>query len=158
MLSSEKVESFTILSYWDFTKHWSQRQKVGVKYSRFGVNKNPVTSLDLESLLLKTRHIWKVYSEEFYIWRLRDWFICMVNFFICFQCTTMMSGTSDTFASVHPPEKLGITKVVYARRELAHTVWRCDTVTVITRMVVTGLSLSTFPLSCCYYPSRPLLD
>ena len=32
--------NFTILFYSDFAKSWSQRQKVGAKYSRFGVNKN----------------------------------------------------------------------------------------------------------------------
>ena len=32
--------NFTILFYSDFAKSWSQRQKGGVKYSKFGVNKN----------------------------------------------------------------------------------------------------------------------
>ena len=38
MLSSRKSWCFTILFYWDFAKSWSQRQKVGVKYSKSGAN------------------------------------------------------------------------------------------------------------------------
>ena len=30
--------SFSIHLYWDFSKSWSQIQKVGVNYSKFGVN------------------------------------------------------------------------------------------------------------------------
>ena len=53
MLSSRKGQCFTILLYrwqmnihlppvlyWDFSKSWSQSQKVGVKYSKFGVPEN----------------------------------------------------------------------------------------------------------------------
>ena len=40
VLSSRKSWSFSILFYWGFAKNWSQRQKVGVKYSKFGVNEN----------------------------------------------------------------------------------------------------------------------
>ena len=40
MLPSRKSWSCTILFFWDFAKSWSQRQKVGIKYSKFGVNEN----------------------------------------------------------------------------------------------------------------------
>ena len=40
MLPSRKSWSFTILFHWDVAKSWSQRQKVGVKYSKFGDNEN----------------------------------------------------------------------------------------------------------------------
>ena len=38
MAPSRKSWSFTIHLYWDFSKSWSQIQKVGVNYSKFGVN------------------------------------------------------------------------------------------------------------------------
>ena len=38
MAPSRKSLSFTIHLYWDFSKSWSQIKKVGVKYSKFGVN------------------------------------------------------------------------------------------------------------------------
>ena len=38
MAPSRKSLSFTIHLYWDFSKSWSQIQKVGVNYSKFGVN------------------------------------------------------------------------------------------------------------------------
>ena len=38
MTPSRKGWSFTIHLHWDFSKSWSQIQKVGVKYSKFGVN------------------------------------------------------------------------------------------------------------------------
>ena len=41
MLSTRKVWSFTIPLYWD-CKSWSQNQKVGVKWSKFGVALKPV--------------------------------------------------------------------------------------------------------------------
>ena len=44
MLPSRKSWSLTILFYCDFAKSWSQRQKVGVKYSKFGVNENSETA------------------------------------------------------------------------------------------------------------------
>ena len=40
MLPSRKSWSFTILFHWDVAKSWSQRQKVGVKYSKSGDNEN----------------------------------------------------------------------------------------------------------------------
>ena len=46
MLSSDKSWSFAILFYGDFGKSWSQRQKVGVKFFKFGVNeKSGITEL-----------------------------------------------------------------------------------------------------------------
>ena len=39
----EKVGSFTILFYWVFPKSWSQKWKVGVTYSKSGVNENSVS-------------------------------------------------------------------------------------------------------------------
>ena len=38
MAPFRKSWSFTILLYWDFSKSWSQIQKVGVNYSYFRVN------------------------------------------------------------------------------------------------------------------------
>ena len=38
MAPSRNSWSFTIRLYWDFSKSWSQIQKVGVNYSKFGVN------------------------------------------------------------------------------------------------------------------------
>ena len=38
MALSRNSWSFTIHLYWDFSKSWSQIQKVGVNYSKFGVN------------------------------------------------------------------------------------------------------------------------
>ena len=38
MASSRNSLSFSIHLYWDFSKSWSQIQKVGVNYSKFGVN------------------------------------------------------------------------------------------------------------------------
>ena len=38
MAPSRNSLSFTIHLYWDFYKSWSQIQKVGVNYSKFGVN------------------------------------------------------------------------------------------------------------------------
>ena len=38
MAPSRNSWSFTIHLYWDFSKSWSQIQKVGVNYSKFGVN------------------------------------------------------------------------------------------------------------------------
>ena len=43
MLSSRKKLSFTILFFWDFPKSWSQKWKVGVTYSKSGVNENSET-------------------------------------------------------------------------------------------------------------------
>ena len=43
MLSSRKSWSFTILIYWDFPKSWSQKWKVGVTYSKSGVNEISVS-------------------------------------------------------------------------------------------------------------------
>ena len=40
MLPSRKSLSFSIHFYWHFSKSWSQIQKVGVKYSIFGVNES----------------------------------------------------------------------------------------------------------------------
>ena len=42
MAPSRKDWSFTIHLYWDFSKSLSQIQKVGVKYSKFGVNETSV--------------------------------------------------------------------------------------------------------------------
>ena len=42
MASSRNSWSFTIHLYWDFSKSWSQIQKVGVNYSKFGVNETSV--------------------------------------------------------------------------------------------------------------------
>ena len=39
--------SFSIHLYWDFSKSWSQIQKVGVNYSKFGVNETSVVVLSL---------------------------------------------------------------------------------------------------------------
>ena len=36
----KKLGVFTILYYEDVSKSWSQGQKVGVKYTKFGVNQN----------------------------------------------------------------------------------------------------------------------
>ena len=38
MAPSRNSWSFSIHLYWDFSKSWSQIQKVGVNYSKFGVN------------------------------------------------------------------------------------------------------------------------
>ena len=38
MAPSRNSWSFSIHLYWDFLKSWSQIQKVGVNYSKFGVN------------------------------------------------------------------------------------------------------------------------
>ena len=38
MAPSRNSWSFSIHLYWDFPKSWSQIQKVGVNYSKFGVN------------------------------------------------------------------------------------------------------------------------
>ena len=38
MAPCRKSWSFTIHLYWDFSKSWSQIQKVGVNYSKIGVN------------------------------------------------------------------------------------------------------------------------
>ena len=53
MLSSRKGWSFTILLYYfkTFSKSWSQRQKVGVKYSKFGVNENSGSMLCLMQVI-----------------------------------------------------------------------------------------------------------
>ena len=40
MAPSRKSWSFTIHLYWDFSKSLSQIQKVGVNYSKFGVNES----------------------------------------------------------------------------------------------------------------------
>ena len=40
MKPSRNSWSFTIHLYWDFSKSWSQIQKVGVNYSKFGVNES----------------------------------------------------------------------------------------------------------------------
>ena len=42
MTHPRKGWSFTILLHWDFSKSWSHIQKVGVKYSKFGVNETSV--------------------------------------------------------------------------------------------------------------------
>ena len=38
MAPSRNSWSFSIHLYWDFSKSWSQIQKVGVNYSKLGVN------------------------------------------------------------------------------------------------------------------------
>ena len=38
MAHSRNSWNFSIHLYWDFSKSWSQIQKVGVNYSKFGVN------------------------------------------------------------------------------------------------------------------------
>ena len=48
MLPSRKSWSFTILFYWDFAESWSQRQNVGVKCSKFGVNENSVFTSNIQ--------------------------------------------------------------------------------------------------------------
>ena len=45
MAPSRKSWSFTIHLYWDFSKSWSQIQKVGVNYSKFGVNETSAWSI-----------------------------------------------------------------------------------------------------------------
>ena len=47
MASSRYSWSFTIHLYWDFSKSWSQIQKVGVNYSKFGVNETSVVCVEL---------------------------------------------------------------------------------------------------------------
>ena len=44
MAPSRKSWSFTIHLYWNFSKSWSQIQKVGVNYSKFGVNESSAVS------------------------------------------------------------------------------------------------------------------
>ena len=47
--------SFSIHLYWDFSKSWSQIQKVGVNYSKFGVNETSASSVDPDqTALLRT--------------------------------------------------------------------------------------------------------
>ena len=47
MAPSRNSWSFTIHLYWDFSKSWSQIQKVGVNYSKFGVNETSAVILFL---------------------------------------------------------------------------------------------------------------
>ena len=61
MLSSRKSWSFTILFYCDFPKSWSQKGKVGVTYSKSGVNENSdvvlyITVVNADSLTIKNRN------------------------------------------------------------------------------------------------------
>ena len=49
MAPSRKSWSFTIPLYWDFSKSWSQIQKVGVNNSKFGVNETSASDLDFAS-------------------------------------------------------------------------------------------------------------
>ena len=43
MAPSRNSWSLSIHLYWDFSKSWSQIQKVGVNYSKFGVNETSVS-------------------------------------------------------------------------------------------------------------------
>ena len=53
MAPSRNSWSFSIHLYWDFSKSWSQIQKVGVNYSKFGVNETSVTVFILAAFLLE---------------------------------------------------------------------------------------------------------
>ena len=46
MAPSRNSWSFSIHLYWDFSNSWSQIQKVGVNYSKFGVNETSGTTYD----------------------------------------------------------------------------------------------------------------
>ena len=50
----EKSWSFTILIYWDFPKSWSQKWKVGVTYTKSGVNEISENNDSIEVLLMTT--------------------------------------------------------------------------------------------------------
>ena len=50
----EKSWSFTILIYWDFPKSWSQKWKVGVTYSKSGVNE--ISVLHRQLIRISIRH------------------------------------------------------------------------------------------------------
>ena len=76
MLSSWKSWSFTILIYWDFPKNWSQKWKVGVTYSKSGVNEiSDYVSSNIISHIKKYNYslIWTRQSTIIYlfnqIWR-----------------------------------------------------------------------------------------
>ena len=51
MAPSRDSWSFSIhlYMYWDFSKSWSQIQKVGVNYSKFGVNETPAIMVSRRS-------------------------------------------------------------------------------------------------------------
>ena len=50
MAPSRNSWSFSIHLYWDFSKSWSQIQKVGVNYSKFGVNETSgIDKLDVNT-------------------------------------------------------------------------------------------------------------
>ena len=69
MLPSRKSWSFTILFYSDFAKSWSQRQKVGVKYSKFGVNENSAHSCLSETVSVPYRGLLICICEHERPWR-----------------------------------------------------------------------------------------
>ena len=52
MAPSRNSWSFSIHLYWDFSKRWSHFQKVGVNYSKFGVNETSALADQLLSQLL----------------------------------------------------------------------------------------------------------
>ena len=59
MAPSRNSWSFSIHLYWDFSKSWSQIQKVGVNYSKFGVNETsvrPKANAQTESLMGTLQH------------------------------------------------------------------------------------------------------
>ena len=45
MATSRNSWSFSIHLYWDFSKSWNQIQKVGVNYSKFGVNETSAVNI-----------------------------------------------------------------------------------------------------------------
>ena len=52
MAPSRNSSSFSIYLYWAFSKSWSQIQKVGVNYSKYGVNETSVLVHKIMSICL----------------------------------------------------------------------------------------------------------
>ena len=64
MAPSRNSWSFSIHLYWDFSKSWSKIQKVGVNYSKFGVNESSVNIIYRLDLLHNCVSNRQKYSER----------------------------------------------------------------------------------------------
>ena len=64
MAPSRNSWSFSIHLYWDFSKSWSQIQKVGVNYSKFGVNETSERGGYHTQLFKKLTRVLLTFSAE----------------------------------------------------------------------------------------------